>query len=225
MKVIGYVRVSTDIQAEKGKSIDNQVDRIMAYCKEKNFILEEIFLDEGYSGKNTKRPGFQDMFTRLKQGDVQGLVVWHSNRFARNLRDYLNCLDNLEKLKVKFYSIEEPNISGSAGKAMRNLMGVFAEYQSDITGEHTRSVKANLKKNKQVYCPYPPLGYKNEDGKLVKDPAQIKIVEEILLMKSQGFSLHKIAQTLNKQGVTGAKSGKFHASTIQKIVNNPIYLN
>ena len=225
MKVIGYVRVSTDMQAEKGKSIDNQIDRIKNYCKEKNFILEEIFLDEGYSGKNMNRPALQEAFDRLKQGGVNGLVVWHSNRFARNLRDYLNSLDMLEKLKVKFYSIEEPNISGSSGKAMRNLMGVFAEYQSDITGEHTRSVKANLKKNKQVYCPYPPLGYKNEDGKLVRDPNAFKIVDDIFKMKANGFSLHKIAKTLNDNGVRGGKNGKFHASTIQKIINNPIYLN
>ena len=225
MKVIGYVRVSTDMQAEKGKSIDNQIDRIKNYCKEKNFILEEIFLDEGYSGKNMNRPALQEAFDRLKEGCVNGLVVWHSNRFARNLRDYLNSLDMLEKLKVKFYSIEEPNISGSSGKAMRNLMGVFAEYQSDITGEHTRSVKANLKKNKQVYCPYPPLGYKNEDGKLVRDPNAFKIVDDIFQMKANGFSLHKIAKTLNDNGVRGGKNGKFHASTIQKIINNPIYLN
>lgn len=225
MKAIGYVRVSTDMQAEKGKSIDNQIDRIKNYCKEKNFILEEIFIDEGYSGKNLNRPALQDVFSRLKEGGVDALVVWHSNRFARNLRDYLNSLDMLEKLKVKFYSIEEPNISGSSGKAMRNLMGVFAEYQSDITGEHTRSVKANLKKNKQVYCPYPPLGYKNEDGKLVRDPNAFRIVDEIFEMKSKGFSLNKIAQVLNTQGVKGAKNGKFHASTVQKIISNPIYLN
>lgn len=225
MKALGYVRVSTDMQAEKGKSIDNQIDRIKNYCKEKNFTLEEIFIDEGYSGKNLNRPALQDVFSRLKEGGVDALVVWHSNRFARNLRDYLNSLDMLEKLKVKFYSIEEPNISGSSGKAMRNLMGVFAEYQSDITGEHTRSVKANLKKNKQVYCPYPPLGYKNEDGKLIRDPKAFQLVNEIFEMKSNGFSLNKIAQVLNQNGVTGAKNGKFHASTIQKIISNPIYKN
>lgn len=225
MRVVGYVRVSTDMQAEKGKSIDNQIERIKTYCKEKDFILDEIFIDEGYSGKNLNRPSFQEMFERIQKGDINALVVWHSNRFARNLRDYLNCLDSLEKLKVKFYSIEEPNISGSSGKAMRNLMGVFAEYQSDITGEHTRSVKANLKKNKQVYCPYPPLGYKNEDGKLVRDPEQFKIVEEILHMKTKGYSMNKIASILNERGIIGSKNGKFHASTIQKIITNPIYLN
>lgn len=225
MKAVGYVRVSTDMQAEKGKSIDNQVDRIISFCKEKNITLEKIYMDEGYSGKNLNRPSFKEMFDHLRMGKVDALVVWHSNRFARNLRDYLNCLDDLEKLKVKFYSIEEPNISGSSGKAMRNLMGVFAEYQSDITGEHTRSVKANLKKNQQVYCPNPPLGFIHKHGKLVRDPNAFRVVEEIYRLKSNGTSMHRIAQILNAQGVRGNKNGKFHASTIQKILNNPIYNN
>ena len=225
MKTVGYVRVSTDTQAEKGKSIDNQIERIKNYCKEKKLTLEKIFIDEGYSGKNTNRPGFQDMFEAIRSGNYQALVVWHSNRFARNLRDYLNCLDELEKSKVKFYSIEEPNISGSSGKAMRNLMGVFAEYQSDITGEHTRSVKATLKKNKKVYCPYPPMGYKAEDGKLVRDPNSHQIVDQIFVYRNQGMSMHTIAKMLNLQDIKGNKGGKFYASTIQKILSNPIYNN
>jgi site-specific DNA recombinase len=225
MKTVGYVRVSTDTQAEKGKSIDNQIERIKNYCKDKKLILEKIFIDEGYSGKNTNRPGFQDMFEAIRSGKYQALVVWHSNRFARNLRDYLNCLDELEKSKVKFYSIEEPNISGSSGKAMRNLMGVFAEYQSDITGEHTRSVKSTLKKNKKVYCPYPPLGFKNEEGQLVRDPNTYEIVSQIFVYREQGMSMHTIAKTLNMKDIKGHKGGKFYASTIQKVLNNPIYLN
>jgi site-specific DNA recombinase len=223
MKAVGYIRVSTDGQAEKGTSLDNQVARIKEFCQKKGLILENIYEDAGFSGKNTNRPAFQDMMKRIDKGGVSAVIVWHSTRFARNLRDFINHMADLEKRKIRFYSIEEPEMSGSSGKAMRNLMAVFAEYQSDVTGEYTRSVKANLKKSQKVYCPYPPLGFKNKDGQLVRDPNGFKIVDEIFEMKSIGFSLHTIAKTLNNQGVIGAKNGKFHASTIQKILNNPIY--
>jgi site-specific DNA recombinase len=151
--------------------------------------------------------------------------VWHSTRFARNLKDNITYLDELEKRKVKFYSVQEPMMSGSSGKAMRNLMAVFAEYQSDVTGEHTRSVKANLKKNKQVYCAFPPLGFKNENGKLVRDPNTYQIVDRIFVYRKQGMSMHTIARMLNLRDEKGAKGGKFYASTIQKILNNSIYDN
>lgn len=225
MKAVGYIRVSTDMQAEKGTSLENQVDKIIEFCKTKGFFLENIYEDAGFSGKNTKRPGFQDMFTRLKRGDISAVVVWHSTRFARNLRDFINHMDVLEKKKIKFYSIEEPGMSGSSGKAMRNLMAVFAEYQSDVTGEYTRSVKTNLKKNKKVYCAYPPLGFKNGDGVLIRDPKQMEMVQTITTLKAEGQSLRQIANYFNSQGITGSKNGKFHASTIQKILKNNIYEN
>jgi len=225
MNAIGYIRVSTDMQADKGTSLENQVDRIIEFCQKKGLMLENIYEDAGFSGKNTKRPGFQDMMKRINKGGVNAVIVWHSTRFARNLRDFINHMDLLEKKKIKFYSIEEPEMSGSSGKAMRNLMAVFAEYQSDVTGEYTRSVKTNLKKNKKVYCAYPPLGFKNQDGVLVRDPKELELVNTVTTLKAQGYSLRQIAHHFNSQGITGAKNGKFYASTIQKILNNNIYEN
>jgi hypothetical protein len=102
-------------------------------------------------------------------------------------------------------------------------MAVFAEYQSDVTGEYTRSVKANLKKYKNVYCAYPPLGYKSQDGVLIRDPEQMRIVETITTLKAEGKSLRQIAEHFNSQGIKGSKNGKFHAVTIQKILKNNIY--
>lgn len=225
MKAIGYIRVSTDMQADKGTSLDNQIACIKDFAKSKNYDLINIYEDAGFSGKNTKRPGFRAMFEYIRNNKIDAVIVWHSTRFARNLKDNITYLDELEKRKVKFYSVQEPMMSGSSGKAMRNLMAVFAEYQSDVTGEHTRSVKANLKKNKQVYCAFPPLGFKTVDGKLVRDPNSYEVVEKIFAYRKQGNSMHTIARLLNNDGVVGNKGGKFYASTIQKILNNSIYDN
>ena len=140
MKAVGYIRVSTDMQADKGTSLENQIARIKEYAESKGFVLENIFQDAGYSGKNTRRPGFQSMFTRLREGGIKAVIVWHTTRFARNLKDNIVHMAELEQRRIHFYSVEEPMMSGSSGKAMRNLMAVFAEYQSDVTGDHTRSV-------------------------------------------------------------------------------------
>jgi site-specific DNA recombinase len=221
-KAVGYIRVSTDMQADKGTSLDNQVARIQEYARLKGFILENIFEDAGYSGKNTKRPGFQAMFNRLRKGGVEAVIVWHSTRFARNLKDNIVHMAELEQRKVKFFSIEEPEMSGSSGKAMRNLMAVFAEYQSDVTGDHTRSVKANLKKNLKTYCGNPPLGFRNEKGKLVIVEEDMETVQEIMGLRAQGLSYNKIANKINEHR-TGNKGGRFFAISISKICNNPIY--
>jgi len=219
---VGYIRVSTDMQADKGTSLDNQYARIQEYAMQRGFILENIFEDAGYSGKNTNRPGFQAMFNRLRKGGVGAVIVWHSTRFARNLKDNIVHMAELEQRKVKFFSVEEPEMSGSSGKAMRNLMAVFAEYQSDVTGDHTRSVKANLKKNLKTYCGNAPLGFRNEDGKLVEVQEDMETVQEIMGLRAQGLSYNKIANKLNDKR-TGNKGGRFYAITISKIISNPIY--
>tara|TARA_R110000868_G_scaffold372295_2_gene636144 strand:- start:431 stop:1126 length:696 start_codon:yes stop_codon:yes gene_type:complete len=221
-KAVGYIRVSTDMQADKGTSLDNQIARIQDYARSKGFILENIYQDAGYSGKNTNRPGFQAMFTRLKKGGVDAVIVWHSTRFARNLRDNINHMAELEQRKIKFFSIEEPEMSGSSGKAMRNLMAVFAEYQSDVTGDHTRSVKANLKRNLKTYCGNAPLGFRNQDGKLVVVKEDMETVQNIMGLRAQGISYNKIANKINDER-KGNKGGKFYAITISKVCNNPIY--
>ena len=221
-KAVGYIRVSTDMQADKGTSLDNQIARIQEYAQLKGFILENIFEDAGYSGKNTKRPGFQAMFNRLRKGGVSAVIVWHSTRFARNLKDNIVHMAELEQRKIKFFSIEEPEMSGSSGKAMRNLMAVFAEYQSDVTGDHTRSVKANLKKNLKTYCGNPPLGFRNEDGKLVVVEKDMETVREIMGLRSKGYSYNKIANKINEYR-NGNKGGRFYAISISKVCNNPIY--
>jgi DNA invertase Pin-like site-specific DNA recombinase len=128
----------------------------------------------------------------------------------------------LEQRKIKFFSIEEPEMSGSSGKAMRNLMAVFAEYQSDVTGDHTRSVKANLKRNLKTYCGNAPLGFRNQDGKLVVVKEDMETVQNIMGLRAQGNSYHKIANKINNER-KGNKGGKFYAITISKVCNNPIY--
>jgi len=220
---VGYIRVSTDQQADKGSSLENQVSRIKDFAERKGFHLECIYEDPGFSGRNTKRPGFQNMFKRINDGGVDAVIVWHSNRFARNLRDSVVHLYELEKKKVHFYSIEEPEFSGSSGKAMRNLLAVFAEYQSDLTGEQVKSVKATLKKNKKVYCGFAPLGYTHKDGELKIQYEDMRIVTEVQALHNDGYSLHRIAKSLNEKGIKGNKGGKFYASTIQKILKNSIY--
>ena len=220
---IGYIRVSTDQQAERGASLDNQRQRILDFVEQKGLKLVEIFEDAGFSARSTNRPAFKKMMKYINENKVDSLIVWHSNRFARNLRDYVVNLYEIERRKVTFDSIEEPEFSGSSGKAMRNLLAVFAEYQSDLTGEQVRSVKSNLKKNKKVYCGFAPLGYTHDDGSLKVNEEAMSVVTKVHTMYKDGHSMNVIANTLNQSGIKGSKGGKFYRSTIRKILKNNIY--
>ena len=78
MRVMGYVRVSSDEQAVHGVSLDAQEDKVSAYCKAKDWDLIEVVRDEGISAKNLKRPGLQSILERVPKNETErgALTVW-----------------------------------------------------------------------------------------------------------------------------------------------------
>jgi site-specific DNA recombinase len=70
VRTVGYIRVSTEEQVKEGISIDNQIERIKAYCQYKGYVLQEVIKDEGMSGgKNRQREGFVSLLAHIEQND------------------------------------------------------------------------------------------------------------------------------------------------------------
>lgn len=102
-----YVRVSTHWQIDKD-SLPLQKDDLINYSKYALNISEyEIFEDAGYSAKNTDRPAYQQMMSRLRTGEFSHLVVWKIDRISRNLLDFATMYDELKRLGVVFVSKNE----------------------------------------------------------------------------------------------------------------------
>lgn len=136
MKVAIYTRVSTDYQADKD-SLPMQRKDLIAYAR---LVLGcddyEIFEDAGYSGKNTQRPGFQDMMLRTRQGEFSHILVWKIDRISRNLLDFAQMYAELKKLGVTFVSKNEQfDTSSAMGEAMLKIILVFAELERNMTSE------------------------------------------------------------------------------------------
>ena len=87
IRVALYVRVSTDKQAEYGLSLDAQRAELERYCRERKFDIAELYVDGGYSGKDTERPAFQRMISELREGGVHGIVVTKLDRLTRSIRN------------------------------------------------------------------------------------------------------------------------------------------
>lgn len=113
IKVVGYKRVSTELQREDGYSLDYQQSEIIKYCKENNYELVEIFSDEAKSGtkvydtakagidnENVFRPGLVAMLDRVKQGDISFVVVLSTNRLWRSQEANLLICSKLKRMKV-----------------------------------------------------------------------------------------------------------------------------
>src|SRR5437868_1373044 len=86
-RVVGYVRVSTDMQAQEGVSLEAQRARLKAYCVAQDLTLIEIIADEGLSAKSLDRPGLRRALSMLDRYEAQGIVVLKLDRLTRSVKD------------------------------------------------------------------------------------------------------------------------------------------
>ena len=147
-KVAIYLRVSTTHQIDKD-SLPMQRKDLIAYC---SLILGtdnyEIFEDAGYSGKNTDRPAFQDMMKRIRNGEFTHLLVWKIDRISRNLLDFAEMYEELQRLRVTFVSKNEQfDTSTAIGEAMLKIILVFAELERNMTSERVTATMISRANN------------------------------------------------------------------------------
>ena len=97
-----YVRVSTEIQNTEGYSINGQINQIRDYCQFHHFEVTDIYADRGISGKSMNRPELQRMLKDANEGHIDCVMVYKTNRLARNTSDLLKIVEDLHKQNVEF---------------------------------------------------------------------------------------------------------------------------
>lgn len=160
LKVAIYIRVSTHWQVDKD-SLQVQERELIAYCELvlgiKDYV---IFTYPGYSAKNTDRPDYQKMMTRLRTGEFSHLLVWKIDRISRNLLDFAEMYQELKQLGVTFVSKNEQfDTSNAIGEAMLKIILVFAELERNMTSERVTAVMLSRASNGQWNGGRIPYGY------------------------------------------------------------------
>ena len=110
MKVIGYIRVSTDEQASNGQSLDSQRVKLEAYASLYDLELVEIIEDAGQSGKTLKREGLPHALAMLRSGKAEGLLIAKLDRLTRSVGDWQILIDGYFGEKAGKQAIKEGKI-------------------------------------------------------------------------------------------------------------------
>lgn len=221
MIVLGYARVSTDNQLEN-YSIDEQVERINAYCKAKDWILRKIYIDGGYSGGNIDRPALQQMLDIIKKDEIDAIVVYKLDRLSRSQKDTLMLIeDKFLSNKTDFVSISENfDTSTPFGRAMIGILSVFAQLEKDQITE--RFTMGRIARSKAGYFHgggNAVTGYDYIDGKLVINEYEALQVKEVFNLFLQGKSINAIEKYLK-----GKYKTKWSAAKVLNILKNSVYI-
>jgi DNA invertase Pin-like site-specific DNA recombinase len=227
-KAVGYIRVSTDRQAEEGVSLAAQRERMKAYAAMQGLNLVQIIEDAGISGSVplADRDGGSALLDALAEHDAAHVVALKLDRLFRDAADALYQTRQWDKDKIALHLIDvggqSINTSSAMGRMFLTMMAGFAELERNLISERTAAALHHKKQNGEVYSAL-PLGYAGKDGKLVPIDEELLIVTEIKDMRQQGLTLRSIAANLNERGIVGKRGGAFYASTISAILNNDLH--
>ncbi|WP_248498234.1 cassette chromosome recombinase CcrB [Staphylococcus haemolyticus] len=225
-RIGAYIRVSTERQVE-GYSIEGQITQIEQYCQFNSYELVDIYADRGISGKSMNRPELQRMLNDAKNGKLDCVMVYKTNRLARNTSDLLTIVEELHRQNVEFFSLSERmEVKNSTGKLMLQILASFSEFERNTileniyTGQHQRALEGYYQGNL-------PLGYNNiPDNKkeLMINQHEANIVKYIFESYAKGHGYRKIANALNHKGYVTKKGNPFSISAITYILSNPFYI-
>lgn len=222
-----YARQSVD--KKDSLSIEGQIQHCRRYAGGE----VRVFQDRGFSGKNTRRPAFAQLMQAVEAGQIQKIYVYRLDRFSRSIADFSRLWEVLQRYGVEFQSVTEQfDTSSPMGRAMLNIVLVFAQLERETTAQRVRD--NYLHRFSLGAWPGGPAPYGfdliqvTEGGRRVSSLAangQAEIVRRIFEAYARPeTSLRSIARELTVQGVHGPRREAWDSVTLSRILHSPLYV-
>lgn len=233
MAIVLYARKS--VERENSISCETQLE----YCKsviKPDERDEKIitFVDNGFSGGNVNRDGFQKMMKLVRQGKVKKVIVYKLDRISRSLSDFVNILQEFKEHKVEFVSSQESfDTSSPYGEMIVKLLMVFAEFER--TSIINRVTQAYAHRSEMGFYmggrqPYgfelvPTVIHNVKTKKLSPIPAEVEQVRYIFEVYAQeSVSLRRLLDILVAEGKQPLNGSSWTTAKLSTLLKNPIYV-
>ena len=225
-KVAAYLRLSIDDgEKTESNSITNQKEMISSFAKkDKELVIKDYYIDDGYSGTDFERPNFQRMMMDITKGKIDTIIVKDLSRFGRN---YIETGRYIEEFfptnNIRFIAINDNIDSYKDPKSIDNVIVPFKnlindEYARDISNK-IRSVLDTKKENGEFIGSFAPFGYKKDErnkNHLLLDDYSSKIVKKIFNMILKGKSRSEVIKELNELKIPTPSAYKMQTNQLKE---------
>ena len=197
-----YCRLSRDDELQgESNSISNQKRILETYCREHNLANWQFFVDDGWSGANFERPGFQKMLEGVESGEIKTVVTKDLSRLGRNyLQVGLFTEMVFPKKGVRYIAINDGVDSAQGDSELSALKNLFNEWMVKDTSKKIKAVFKSKGMSGKPLTSHPPYGYiKGEDGTFAIDEDTAPVVRQIYALCLAGNGPGKIARMLTEQ--------------------------
>jgi DNA invertase Pin-like site-specific DNA recombinase len=157
----------------------------------------------------------------LAEGKASHIVAL---RLDRLFRDAADCLATVESWTKRGFVLHLLDVGGNsidtssaAGKFMLTILAAVAEMERNLIAERIRNVMSWKRRNRKVFG-HEPYGFARDGDALVPVEAEQKTLELIFELRARGYSLHKIARTLEARGIPTKRGGRWAAATVRKLL-------
>jgi site-specific DNA recombinase len=223
-KYFAYIRVSTVRQGQSGTSLVEQRSAIERYCQRYNLCIVREF-EEQETAARQGRPVFLQMIRELRQGKACGVVMHKIDRSARNLRDWAELGEMIDRGIEVHFANENLDLYSRGGR-------LSADIQAVVAADYIRNLREEVKKGfygrlKQGFYPMPaPLGYVDRGAGNIKevDPVKAPLVKKAFELYSTGeYGLRSLVEKMTLLGLRNSQGGAISANGLAKILHNPFY--
>lgn len=239
LRYVLYARKSSEDDSKQLRTVDDQIKECVALAERNGVKIVRPYLREARSAKTPdNRPIFTQMLKDVRSGKYDGIMAWHPDRLARNMREGGEIIDMLDEGSLKdLYFVTHYFTNNASGKMLLGMAFVLSKhYSDDLSQKVTKSMRGNLED--AISSGTPKHGYiRMPDGKYEPDSNNFVLLRKGWEMRMQGNSFSRIATELNSQGygrmtkdklVKGGKIIKGHAiklgvDILRNIFDDPFY--
>ncbi len=224
-RVVGYVRVSTVQQADEGVSLAAQRTKIAAYAIALDLELVAVCEDAGLSAKSLHRPGLAAALELLQVGGADGLVVTKLDRLTRSVRDLGDLVDRYFASRFSLLSVNDAiDTRTAAGRLVLHVLAAVSQWEREATAERTRDALAQLRSS-GVTLGGEGFGWRRSEltddfGWRIREDIddEARTADRIAALRIEGYTIPEIVATLEAEGRSTKRGGRWHATTVQRIL-------
>ncbi len=232
-----YGRVSVDEAAEvQHGSLEQQahMGREQAEILSKSMgiphlIKHELIEERGVSGKNTKRPKYQELLDLIRSQQIDFVVAKEISRLSRSTRDFCDFLNICKQHEVAVYIHglqADPN--NPMGEMIFKIFAMIAEFERQQIVERTKSsIRSAMRNNKKINGGSIPLGLdrdKERPGFWKPNPDELRNVEVLMKKFCETLSYKETLRSAQAEGIKNKNGSPFDKSSLKRLLTNPKYI-
>jgi len=219
-----YCRISKDDGQGQGLGVKRQEKDCRALAERKGWTVSEVFTDNDTSAYNGRaRPAYNRMLDALKEGAIDGVVVWHLDRLTRRPAELETFFDVCDAAGVRSLATVtgDVDLGTDDGRFLARILGAAARKESDDHARRKRAKHAELAQEGKPVGGFRPYGYTKANGKLTVRKNEAERIRAAAQRVLAGDSVRSIVLDWNKRGLKGPRGGRWTQHVVTRMLQNP----